>query len=83
MVTWLSCSRGIAVGCAACLSAPDGRLIATSGDDGTVRLWDGRDGQVLAKLEGHTAAVYAVVLSPDGGMVASVSLDGTARLWGR
>jgi WD40 repeat protein len=66
--------RGVAV-------SADGETIASSGDDGTVRLWATRSGLSRSVLEGHTAAVYGVALSSDARTVASGSLDGTVRLW--
>ena len=59
----------------------DGRLVASGGVDGTVRLWEAASGRPLATLQGHTGSVCSVALSGDGRLVASGSLDGTVRLW--
>ncbi|QJT07169.1 hypothetical protein G9272_32545 [Streptomyces asoensis] len=56
-------------------------LLATAGDDRTVRLWDARTGRELAALTGHTGRVLAVAFSPDGARLASGGEDGTVRLW--
>jgi WD40 repeat protein len=62
--------------------SPDGKQIASVGDDNTVRLWDVESGKEVAAGRGHTAPVVSVAYSPDGKYVVTGGTDGTVRLWG-
>ena len=61
--------------------SPDGRLLASSGFDTRVRLWDAATGEPLGRLEGHTERVRCVAFSPDGKWLASGGDDYQIRLW--
>ena len=57
------------------------RLLATSGADRTVRIWDARTGGQLHQLPGHKEQVHELVFSPEGNLLATASDDKTVRLW--
>jgi WD40 repeat protein len=61
--------------------SPDGKVLATSGQDRTVRLWDAATGESRRVLTGHSHDVNYVTFSPDGRTLATASEDQTVKLW--
>lgn len=61
--------------------SPDGRHVASAGEDGTARIWDATTGRHLHTLRGHAESVHGVAFSHDGKRLATASADGTVKLW--
>jgi WD40 repeat protein len=61
--------------------SPDGRTLATAGEERRVLLWDVAAGTVKKTLIGHTGTIYSVAFTADGNVLASAGRDGTAKLW--
>ena len=55
--------------------SPDGRWIASAGEDGYLKLWDLTVGKLLNDFKGHSAAVSSVEFHPSEFLLASASLD--------
>jgi WD40 repeat protein/serine/threonine protein kinase len=63
--------------------SPDGRRIATAGQDHTGRIWDAATGKLVANLIGHTDDVNWISFYPEAGInhVLTASDDKTVRIW--
>jgi len=55
-------------------------LVATAGQDGVARLFDGHDGRVVAELPGTNAWIEHVAFSPTGELLATAS-GKRVRIW--
>jgi WD40 repeat protein len=61
--------------------SPDGSTVAMGIDDGNVKLWDAKTGEVRGTMHANRSPIWAVAFSPNGETLAAGSTDGTVRLW--
>ena len=61
--------------------SPDGEVLVSGFDTGTIQLWDVTTRDKIAALDGHTKGVNTLAFSPDGTMLISAATDGTILLW--
>ena len=61
--------------------APDGKTLATVGDDRVVRLWDAANGKQKRQFGDVQGKLAAIAFAPDGKRLVSVGADGTAMVW--
>jgi WD40 repeat protein/DNA-binding SARP family transcriptional activator len=60
----------------------DGSMLATTGDDGDVRVWDTSTGEELWGFDGPTGVVWVPSFSPDGSLLAAPFEDeDVVRIW--
>lgn len=61
--------------------SPDGRLLATGGEDLAINLWDLGSGKRIKKMTGHTGSIYSLAFSEESSLLTSGGADWTVRCW--
>jgi WD40 repeat protein len=62
--------------------APDGKTIATSGDDETIRLLDAVDGKPRLRISGPKGRhAFSVLFTPSGGQIVTTWNDPVIRIF--
>jgi WD40 repeat protein len=60
--------------------SPDGKLLATGGDEGIVWVWDAEDGtKIFTRTLG--GIIHSIAFSSDGVLLAAASEDGRIMVW--
>jgi WD40 repeat protein len=61
--------------------SPDGKTLASVGQESVIHFWDLATGRDRLTFPEHESYVKSVTFSPDGRTLATGALDGTVRFW--
>ncbi|MFN2234000.1 MAG: protein kinase domain-containing protein [Anaerolineales bacterium] len=72
--------------------SPDGQLLLTGGEGGSVKLWDANSGELVLEMKGHEKTDFEILpdtsdrilaarFSPDGMYAATFSAGGILHIW--
>src|SRR5262249_26495850 len=61
--------------------SPDWKQLATSSEDGTVKVWEATGDRGLVTVQKHLKGISSASWSRDGKRLATASEDGTIKVW--
>ena len=61
--------------------SPDGKILATAGDDASIIFWDVKAGRVLRTIATQAKEISSLAYSPDGRYLASGGDDQELKVW--
>jgi periodic tryptophan protein 2 len=76
--TYIIKQKGHAYGMKCMVYSPDGIIVATGGEDGSIKMWNSTTGFCYCTFKSHTAPITSVCFA-NSSVVISSSLDGTVR----
>lgn len=61
--------------------SPDGRWLATAGQNSRIHMWQTTDWQEIRSFGEHDGTITSIAWSPDGRAIASAGRDRAVRIW--
>ena len=61
--------------------SPDGTILATGDEAGSISLWNSATGEAIRQFAAHDKNVISIVFAPDGRHLISGSQDKSVRIW--
>jgi WD40 repeat protein len=59
----------------------DGKILASTGDDGTIHLWQPETGAAIASLTGNNHCICSMTFAPDAKSIAAGTVNGYTIIW--